>query len=67
MNETEAIPKSWTCTKCGNRYQFGFYVMAHWDDLLKHACDCGVKHSTRRGRVWNTRTKEPAKTHLEAA
>lgn len=39
---------TWKC-ECGNEHALGGYVAAHWTEKLIHTCDCGRKHSIRRG------------------
>lgn len=43
------MPKGFEC-ECGTFHPFGFYVAAHWTELLIHTCEeCGAKHAVING------------------
>lgn len=62
------IAKGFKCKSCGTFHEFGFYVHAHWKELLTHTCNkCGARHSVCRGRVclMQQGTKQTTATETE--
>lgn len=51
MKSKKNLPIKFTCSKCYKEQYFPYYVFAHWQDDLRHLCECGANHSIIRGKV----------------
>lgn len=51
MKRTKNLPKKFACSKCLKEHYLPMYVFAHWEEDLRHLCECGAAHSILRGEA----------------
>lgn len=49
MDAPKDLPKGFTCSSCGKEHRFSLWVYGHWNEGLSMVCDCGLRHSIRKG------------------
>ena len=50
----------WACT-CGKTHSLDAYACAHWDILLDHVCECGIRRTLQCGRLSTPKVRKTVK------
>lgn len=51
MAKDKELVAGYTCQVCGKYHEFPGYVFAHYDEELRHTCECKSVHYIRSGRA----------------